>query len=77
MGPIEATTSTAHKMARTLYFMMLRKTDFQDDGGDYYDRVNHEKTLKFLMKRAKSLGYTLEKAENITSCKPVTCREVT
>lgn len=63
MGPIEATTATAHKMARAIYFMMLRKVDFQDSGGDFYDNLNREKTLKFLMKRAKSLGYNLEKIE--------------
>lgn len=61
MGPVEATTATAHKMARTIYFMMLRKEDFHDSGGDYYDKLNHEKTLKFLKKRAEKMGYSLEK----------------
>lgn len=61
MGPVEAITATAHKMARTIYYMMLRRTDFQDTGGDFYDKLNQEKTLKFLKKRAESLGYTLEK----------------
>ena len=61
MGPVEAITATAHKMARTIYYMMLRKVDFIDSGGDFYDKLNHEKTLKFIRKRAESLGYTLEK----------------
>lgn len=68
MGPIEAITATAHKMARALYFMMLRKTDFQEAGGDFYDKLNHEKTLKFLMKRAESLGYVLQKQESEVPC---------
>jgi hypothetical protein len=72
MGPIEAITATAHKMARTIYFMMERKTDFQDPGGDYYDRLNKEKTLKFLKKRAESLGYYLRKTEDVTTYEPVT-----
>lgn len=63
MGPVEAITATAHKMARTIYYMMLKKTDFQDSGADYYDKLNHEKTLKFLKKRAELLGYRLEKTE--------------
>lgn len=63
MGPVEAITATAHKMARTIYYMMLRKEDFQDSGEDYYDKLNHEKALKFLKKRAESLGYTLKKQE--------------
>ncbi len=41
--------------------MMLRKTNFEDVGVDYYDKINHKKALKFLKKRAASLGYTLEK----------------
>ena len=61
MGPVEAITATAHKMARTIYHMMLRKEDFQDSGGDFYDKLNQEKTLKFLQKRAESMGYSLEK----------------
>lgn len=61
MGPVEAITATAHKMARALYYMMLRREDFVDSGGDFYDKLNEEKTLKFLKKRAESLGYTMEK----------------
>ena len=60
-GAIEATTATAHKMARVIYFMMLRKEGYKEVGADYYDKINKEKTLKFLKKRAKSLGYILEK----------------
>ncbi len=63
MGPVEAITATAHKMARAIYHMMLRKKDFVDSGGDFYDKLNQEKTLKFLKKRAESMGYTLEKTK--------------
>jgi len=62
MGPVEAITATAHKMARAIYFMMLNKTNFIEAGADFYDKLNSEKTLKFLQKKAKSLGYVLEKA---------------
>jgi hypothetical protein len=68
MGPIEAITATAHKMARAIYYMMLKKVDFEDAGGDYYDKLNQEKTLKFLKKRAELLGYTLEKREAQVTC---------
>lgn len=64
MGPVEAITATAHKMARTIYYMMLRKTDFLDSGGDFYDKLNEAKTLKFLKKRAESMGYVLQKHES-------------
>lgn len=63
MGSVEATTATAHKMARTIYFMMVNKTDFQDLGGDYYEKQNQKKTLRYLRKKAQSLGYILKKDE--------------
>ena len=61
MGPVEAITATAHKMARAMYYMMLRGEDFKEAGGDYYDKLHHAKTIKYLQKRAKSLGFKLEK----------------
>lgn len=65
MGSVEATTATAHKMARTIYFMMVNKTNFEDAGGDYYEKLNHAKTLRHLRKKAQTLGYTLEIVEKI------------
>lgn len=61
MGPVQATTATAHKMARSIYYMMQRQTDYIESGGDYYDKLNREKTIKYMRKRAESLGYKLEK----------------
>jgi len=60
MGSVEATTATAHKMARTLYAMMQNHTNYKEEGGDYYDHLAKEKTIKFLRKRAEALGYKLE-----------------
>ncbi len=61
MGPVQAITATAHKMARSIYYMMQRQADYVESGGDYYDKLNEQKTIKYMMKRAKSLGYRLEK----------------
>lgn len=77
MGPVEATTATAHKMARTIYFMMRDKKDYIEAGADYYDKINVGKTLKYLTKRASSLGYRLEKIENVKEHRSVTYDEVT
>ena len=63
MGPIEAITATAHKMARAIYYMILRKVDYQEAGGEFYEKLNEQKTLKYLAKKAKSMGYTLEKCK--------------
>jgi transposase len=59
MGPVEAVTATAHKMARAIYHMMLWREDFKEAGADFYDKLHQAKTLKFLKKRAASLGYVL------------------
>ena len=60
MGSVEAITATAHKMARTIYVMMSKGEDYKEVGVDYYDKLNEQKTLKYLHKRAASLGYTLQ-----------------
>lgn len=67
MGSVEAVTATAHKMAKAIYFMMLRKEDFKEAGMDFYDKLHQEKTLKFLKKRAESLGYILNKKDEIAT----------
>lgn len=63
LGPIEAITAMAHKMAIAIYHMMLEEEDFKEAGADFYDKLNSEKTLKFLSKRAESLGYKLTEIE--------------
>lgn len=68
MGPIEAITATAHKMARIIYFMMIKQEDYKELGGDYYDKLYQEKALKYLHKKAKNLGYTLEKIDDPVLC---------
>lgn len=59
MGSMEAITATAHKMARSIYHMMVKKENFKETGADFYDKLNQGKALKFLKKRAATLGYTL------------------
>jgi transposase len=72
MGSVEAITATAHKMARSIYFMMQKRQDYIDLGENYYDQLNQEKALRYLKKKAESLGYVLSKRERATICEPVT-----
>jgi len=58
-APAQAVTALAHKMARTLYSMMLNKHEYEELGAEHYDKVSAEKTLKYLKKRAASLGCRL------------------
>ena len=39
--------------------MMSDKQSFKELGADYYDNLHKERTLKYLQKRAASLGYSL------------------
>lgn len=63
MAPAQAVTALANKMARTLYYMMLNKESYKEVGVDYYDKMNAEKTIKNLQKRAANLGFKLIKLE--------------
>ena len=64
MGPVDAITATAHKMARILYFMMARKQDYSEAGESYYDELHKEKTTRYLRKKARALGFELVETKN-------------
>lgn len=70
MAPAQAVTALANKMARTIYFMIRNKEPYREQGADYYDKMNGEKTLKFLKKRAASIGFKLVKEETQVSSFP-------
>lgn len=72
MGSVEAITATAHKMARSIYHMMKKRQDYIDLGDNYYDQLNQEKTLRYLKKKAASLGYTLSETKTAIGCGSVT-----
>jgi transposase len=58
-GPVQATTALGHKMARAIYCMMSNKETFNEMGANYYDDLHKDRTLKYLRKRASSLGFSL------------------
>lgn len=72
MGSVEAITATAHKMARSIYYMMKERQDYVDLGDNYYDQLHKEKTLRYLKKKAASLGFTLSEVNSTTNCKSIT-----
>lgn len=58
-GPVQAITGLAHKMARAIYCMLIDRQGFKEMGADFYDNLHKERTLKYLRKRATTLGFTL------------------
>lgn len=58
-GPAKATTATAHKLARMVYFMLKNRTDYVDPGVTYYEQQYRERTIRNLKRKAASLGMEL------------------
>lgn len=58
-GAKEAILATAHKLARTFYFMLLRKQPFNQPDLETYLHDQSHKELKRLQLRAARLGYSL------------------
>ena len=59
LGPAEATTATAHKLARIIYVMLKTQTSYHDLGEHYYEEKYRERALRNLARRAKEFGCTL------------------
>lgn len=61
-GSPVAVTATAHRLARIVYFMLLRREPYHDLGADYYDRQHKQRSIHNLQRRAAQLGFQLQPA---------------
>jgi transposase len=59
LGPPEAITATAHKLARIFYHLWQTGEAYQDPGQHYYEQKYKERVLANMKKRAKELGYEI------------------
>jgi transposase len=59
LGPAKATTATAHKLARMVYFMLKNRTSYVDPGVTYYEQQYRDRTIRNLKRRAAALGLQL------------------
>lgn len=59
LGPAQAITAIAHKLARIVYTMLKNKTPFEAASAEDYDSQQRDRLLKSMNKRAKSLGLQL------------------
>lgn len=55
----KAITATAHKLARLIYTMLTKGTEYTDQGQDYYEERYRQRVMHHLTKRAKQLGFQL------------------
>jgi transposase len=58
-GPQFAQVATAHKIARTVYYLLKHRVQYQDTGADFYEQKQRERELDSLRKKATKLGFTL------------------
>jgi transposase len=59
-GPKKAVVAVAASMLTAAYFMLRDGTEFQDIGGNYFDRVDRPRATKTLVRRLEKLGYHVE-----------------
>ena len=58
-GSKRAYVAVAHSMLIAIYHMLKDKLPFADLGADYYNQYNRERKANGLLKRLKSLGYSV------------------
>jgi transposase len=63
-GPAKANTATAHKLAQIFYFMLKRREPYHALDAAYYEKQHRERTIRHLQRKAASLGFRLEAANN-------------
>lgn len=71
MDKPKAITAVAHKLARTVYFMLTKGEAFVDQGQQHYEQQYRERVVRSLSQRAEKLGFTL--VENKPSQKTGLC----
>jgi transposase len=58
-GPQKAIVATAHKIARTVYFMLKHRQPFRQSSAEEYTQQQREREIARLKKKASKLGFRL------------------
>jgi transposase len=67
-GKKEANLATAHKLARTFYFMLTRGQPFLAPDLEAYQQAQREKDIRRLQYRAAKLGFSLQPVQAASLC---------
>lgn len=59
LGPAQAVTATAHKLARIIYSLITRRQEYVDPGTAASEALQRQAALKHLRRRARHLGLAL------------------
>jgi transposase len=68
MGAPKAITAAAHKLARIFYRLWTSGGAYTDPGIDAYERQYRHRTVKYLQKKARALGFDLVAQPTATEC---------
>lgn len=68
MGAPKAITAAAHKLARIFYRLWTSGGAYTDPGIDAYERQYRDRTVKYLQKKARALGFDLVAQPTATEC---------
>ena len=60
LGAGKAITATAHKLARLVYAVLTKGTDYVELSEDHYEQQHRDRTVRYLQRKAASLGLRLE-----------------
>ena len=66
IGIYKAITATARKLAVYIYNMIKDKKNYQDAGGDAYEKQYQQRVVKGMTRKAAALGYVLVKADDLS-----------
>jgi transposase len=59
-GWAKAVVAVAHKILEMAFQMMKTGMEYQDLGGDYFDRINVEKTVQHHVRKPASMGFAVQ-----------------
>ena len=62
----KAITAVAHKLARLIYTMLTKGTEYVDKGQVYYEERYRERVISNLKRRAADMGFILMPAQDKT-----------
>jgi len=66
-GMPKAITATAHKLARLYYQLISTQQEYRDTGVDYYEQKYRNNLIKFLKRKAESLGCQVVDNQAVTA----------
>jgi transposase len=63
----KAIRATAHKLARLIYTLLTKGTEYVDQGQDYYEERYRQRVVHHLSRKATAMGFRLIPVETITA----------